>query len=105
MPEDYLVLDLFCGTGAFGEAALRTGRAYLGADVDPVVATYANERLQKVSEDLRKGEFPTENIVDDLCTLYIRDRFVHQSAEVWNFASLAFFSLLICKYISSVKFV
>lgn len=44
-PKDGLVGDLFAGSGAAGEAAMRVGREYIGCEIDPVMALKANDRL------------------------------------------------------------
>ena len=43
-----LVLDCFAGSGSTGEAALRTGRRFLGMDIDPHWAESARARLEAV---------------------------------------------------------
>lgn len=47
-PDGGLVGDLFAGSGAAGEAALRSGRRYFGAEIDPDMAAKANVRLASV---------------------------------------------------------
>lgn len=44
-----VVVDPFCGGGATGEAALRTGRRFIGIEIDPVHAGRAVQRLEKLS--------------------------------------------------------
>ena len=44
-PPDGIVGDLFAGSGAAGEAAMRAGRRYAGCDIDPEMAAKANNRL------------------------------------------------------------
>lgn len=44
-PPDGLIGDLFAGSGAAGEAAMRTGRRYVGFELDPVMASKACNRL------------------------------------------------------------
>lgn len=51
-PNDW-VFDPFAGTGVIGEAALRAGRRYFGAEIDPRVADYAVARLNQVDRELR----------------------------------------------------
>lgn len=45
-PPGGLVGDWFAGSGAVGEACLRTGRHYIGCEIDPVMAERARFRLQ-----------------------------------------------------------
>ncbi|MDF0491116.1 site-specific DNA-methyltransferase [Sphingobium sp. H39-3-25] len=45
-PPGGLVGDWFAGSGAVGEACLRTGRRYLGCEIDPAMAERARLRLQ-----------------------------------------------------------
>ncbi len=44
-PPDGIVGDLFAGSGAAGEAAMRAGRRYAGCEIDPEMAAKANDRL------------------------------------------------------------
>lgn len=44
-PVDGLVGDLFAGSGACGEAAARSGRRYVGTEIDPAMAVKARDRL------------------------------------------------------------
>jgi site-specific DNA-methyltransferase (adenine-specific) len=44
-PPGGLVGDLFAGSGAAGEAAMRAGRRYVGCEIDPDMARKADDRL------------------------------------------------------------
>jgi site-specific DNA-methyltransferase (adenine-specific) len=44
-PPGGIVGDLFAGSGAAGEAALRAGRRYVGCEIDPAMAAKATGRL------------------------------------------------------------
>jgi site-specific DNA-methyltransferase (adenine-specific) len=44
-PPNGTVGDLFAGSGAGGEAAMRAGRNYVGVEIDPDMATRASDRL------------------------------------------------------------
>lgn len=44
-PIGGLVGDLFAGSGACGEAAMRAGRRYVGIEIDPAMAAKARDRL------------------------------------------------------------
>jgi site-specific DNA-methyltransferase (adenine-specific) len=44
-PPDGIVGDLFAGSGAAGEAAMRAGRRYAGCEIDAAMAHKANDRL------------------------------------------------------------
>ena len=44
-PPEGIVADLFAGSGAAGEAALRTSRHYVGTETDPAQLTKAQSRL------------------------------------------------------------
>tara|TARA_Y100000310_G_scaffold334407_1_gene414114 strand:+ start:132 stop:869 length:738 start_codon:yes stop_codon:yes gene_type:complete len=50
-----LVFDPFCGSGSTGVAAIRTGRRFLGAEIDPGYCAIARERI--VAE-ARQGSLP-----------------------------------------------
>lgn len=41
-----VVLDPFCGSGTTGVAAVRNGRLFIGADIDPVYLNLTQKRLQ-----------------------------------------------------------
>lgn len=47
-PEDGLVGDFFAGSGACGEAALVSGRRYVGVELDPDYVATARDRLSSV---------------------------------------------------------
>ncbi len=53
--RDDVVLDPFMGAGTTAEAALRTGRRYVGYDTDPAYVTLAEDRLAKVRGELFPG--------------------------------------------------
>jgi site-specific DNA-methyltransferase (adenine-specific) len=44
-PLGGVVGDLFAGSGAAGEAAMRAGRGYIGCEIDATTAASANDRL------------------------------------------------------------
>lgn len=44
-PPDGIIGDLFAGSGAAGEAAMRAGRRYAGCEIDAEMAAKANARL------------------------------------------------------------
>jgi DNA modification methylase len=46
--RDDVVLDPFMGAGTTAEAAVRTGRRYIGFDTDPGYVTLAEERVARV---------------------------------------------------------
>jgi site-specific DNA-methyltransferase (adenine-specific) len=45
VPEGGLVLDPYCGSGSTGLACLRTGRRFIGVEIDPGYATVARRRI------------------------------------------------------------
>ena len=47
-----LVVDPFVGSGTTAEAALSTGRRFVGGDADQKFVTEANRRIREVQEDL-----------------------------------------------------
>jgi DNA modification methylase len=47
---DGLVLDIFCGTGTTGLAALALGRRFAGIELSPAFAALAAERLRQASQ-------------------------------------------------------
>jgi len=44
-PPGGLIGDMFAGSGAAGEAAMRAGRNYVGCEIDVEMATKATARL------------------------------------------------------------
>jgi hypothetical protein len=50
-----LVIDPFSGTGAVGEAALRTGRRFLGVEIDPDWVQASRKHLAAVEAELAGG--------------------------------------------------
>jgi hypothetical protein len=89
VPDDYLVLDPFCGTGSTGEAALRCGRAFLGMDIDTAVCDTAVLRLAEVAGGLRDGRYPDERYQSQVRALYVHRKTIHHSAEVLSLIRLA----------------
>lgn len=51
-PPGGIVGDWFAGSGAAGEACLRSGRRYVGCEIDPVMANTARRRLAAVESSL-----------------------------------------------------
>lgn len=51
--EGELVLDNTMGSGSTGEAALRTGRRFIGIEKDPGYFEIASRRLERVAAELR----------------------------------------------------
>lgn len=47
-PVDGIIGDLFAGSGAAGEAAMRAGRRYAGCEIDAAMAQKANDRLSAI---------------------------------------------------------
>lgn len=47
-PAGGLVGDMFAGSGAAGEAAMRAGRRYVGTEIDPCEANKAQARLEQL---------------------------------------------------------
>lgn len=54
-PAGGIVGDMFAGSGAAGEAAMRAGREYVGCEIDPVMADKANSRLEGQLQLVAKG--------------------------------------------------
>jgi len=52
--RDDVVLDPFMGAGSTAEAAVRTGRRYVGFDLDPAYVALAEERLAAVRAELSR---------------------------------------------------
>jgi DNA modification methylase len=50
-PPGGVVLDAFCGTGTALVAAARSGRRYLGIDINPDAITIAKRRLTELQEE------------------------------------------------------
>jgi DNA modification methylase len=51
-PEGETVLDPFCGSGRAGIAALKSGRRFIGIDLNPEYIEMARVELDKVDEEL-----------------------------------------------------
>jgi DNA modification methylase len=51
-----VVLDPFCGSGTTCVAALRSGRHYVGYEIDPDYLRLAEERLDKASAEMRPDD-------------------------------------------------
>lgn len=47
-PVNGLIGDMFAGSGAAGEAAMRAGRKYVGFEIDPGMAQKAQDRLSSI---------------------------------------------------------
>jgi DNA modification methylase len=47
-PENGVVLDPFSGSGATGAAALKNNRQFIGSEINPEYATFAEGRIQQV---------------------------------------------------------
>jgi hypothetical protein len=88
VPDDFLIIDPFCGTGSVGEAALRTGRAFLGADIDGDIVDAATKRLDEVRVGLASGRFPDERTQSLVRDLYVSGSTVHHSREVCHVTKL-----------------
>lgn len=54
-PSGGLVGDWFAGSGAVGEACLRTGRRYLGCEIDAAMALLARNRLSTVAAAIQES--------------------------------------------------
>ena len=46
-PRGCLVLDPFCGSGTTGVACIKTGRRFIGIEIDPVYADIARRRIRE----------------------------------------------------------
>jgi hypothetical protein len=84
VPEDYLIIDPFCGSCAVGEAALRCGRAFFGADIDTnaLFADGVKFRMDVISTRLKDGELPDERTQLQIRDLYVNGTTVHHSFKV-----------------------
>ncbi|NDO43208.1 site-specific DNA-methyltransferase [Thomasclavelia cocleata] len=51
--ENDIVFDGFAGSGSTGEAALRTGRKFLGIEIDKNYFNIANKRLERVEQEIK----------------------------------------------------
>jgi len=50
-PEDGLVYDPFMGSGTTGEACRRTGRHFIGCEIDREYFEIANKRINKFAQE------------------------------------------------------
>jgi site-specific DNA-methyltransferase (adenine-specific) len=62
-----VILDPFCGSGVFGEAAVRLGRKYVGLDKDALWVTRAESRIASSKEPV------TEEHALTLCNMKGKD--------------------------------
>lgn len=51
-----LILDPFCGSGSTGVACVKTGRRFIGIEIDPGYANIARARIAKAAEQARQLE-------------------------------------------------
>lgn len=65
-PAGGLILDPFAGSGTTGIAAKRTGREFLGFELDPVWCELANRRLGETDATVGLPLFPTLGAEGDL---------------------------------------
>lgn len=47
VPVDALILDPFCGSGTTGVASIKTGRRFIGIEIDPTYADIARRRIRE----------------------------------------------------------
>ncbi len=52
LPADTLILDPFCGSGTTGVAAIKTGRRFIGIEIDPGYADIARRRIREAAPTL-----------------------------------------------------
>lgn len=65
------VIDPFCGSGTVGVACLRTGRSFIGIEIDEHYAAIAAKRLQKAEADIRNSlPFPESTPVPRQSTMF-----------------------------------
>ena len=55
LPNAETILDPFAGSGTTGVACLRTGRKFIGIEIDPHYASIAAKRLQRAEADVRNS--------------------------------------------------
>jgi len=53
--EDDIVLDPFIGSGTTAIAALKTGRRYVGYEVDPSYIQNAEKRIEPIARQMNLG--------------------------------------------------
>jgi len=64
--EGDTVLDIFCGSGTTGEAAIKLGRKFIGYEIDPISANMTEYRLLKCYQDTIKKEQEKENPIPSI---------------------------------------
>ena len=52
-PEGATVFDPFMGSGSTGVACIRTGRKFIGVEIEPIYFEIAKERIEKAQQQLR----------------------------------------------------
>lgn len=52
VPDDGVVLDFCCGGGSTGVAAIKTGRRFIGIEIDPAYADIARRRIAEADTHL-----------------------------------------------------
>lgn len=83
-----MIVDVFCGTGAIGEAALRCGRAYVGVDTDDEAVAQTKIRLERVRRELAEdGLHPDETGHGQVMRLYVVGDHIHPTEKVSIFMS------------------
>jgi len=66
MTTDPTILDPFMGSGTTGVACIRTGRKFIGIELDPGYFQIAVDRIQK-ELDQREGTGPLMKAQEKLC--------------------------------------
>lgn len=64
--EGDTVLDIFCGSGTTGEAAIKLGRKFIGYEIDSKSANMTEYRLLKCYQDTMKKQQEKENPVPSI---------------------------------------
>jgi len=55
IPTDAVVLDPFCGSGTTGVACVKTGRKFIGIEIDPGYCEIARKRIAEAESGLFQG--------------------------------------------------
>lgn len=63
------------------EAAVRTGRKYLGCDIDPVAVEQTRQRIKEVTDKIVRGELHLDRDYKDVKAKYVNGLFIHASEK------------------------
>lgn len=72
-----MIIDPFCGSGAIAEAAIRTGRSYVGCDIDQAAVQVTAGRIAQVRADIACGKVALDLTYSDVMSKYVTRTTIH----------------------------